>query len=77
MPISNLFCAKTKAVAAKRERRKEARPGELLDAALDLFVAHLRGKQRVFYTSLGHWEDLQQPAFKNLLANAVKWALEK
>src|SRR4051794_15446831 len=24
--------------AAKRERRKEARPGELLDAALDLFV---------------------------------------
>lgn len=26
------------APAAKRERRKEARPGELLDAALDLFV---------------------------------------
>ena len=26
------------ATAAKRERRKEARPGELLDAALDLFV---------------------------------------
>ena len=26
------------AVAAKRERRKQARPGELLDAALDLFV---------------------------------------
>lgn len=25
-------------VSAKRERRKEARPGELLDAALDLFV---------------------------------------
>src|ERR1700752_2708598 len=25
-------------VQAKRERRKEARPGELLDAALDLFV---------------------------------------
>jgi len=24
--------------APKRERRKEARPGELLDAALDLFV---------------------------------------
>ncbi|MBL8365972.1 MAG: TetR/AcrR family transcriptional regulator, partial [Comamonas sp.] len=23
---------------SKRERRKEARPGELLDAALDLFV---------------------------------------
>ena len=26
------------APSAKRERRKEARPGELLDAALDLFV---------------------------------------
>src|SRR3569832_776286 len=26
------------AQGAKRERRKEARPGELLDAALDLFV---------------------------------------
>ena len=38
MPISNFFCAKTPAVAVKRERRKEARPGELLDAALDLFV---------------------------------------
>ena len=38
MSLSKLFCDKTAAVAAKRERRKEARPGELLDAALDLFV---------------------------------------
>jgi TetR/AcrR family transcriptional regulator len=38
MPISSLFCSKTDSVGAKRERRKEARPGELLDAALDLFV---------------------------------------
>ncbi len=30
--------AKPDEVHAKRERRKEARPGELLDAALDLFV---------------------------------------
>lgn len=30
--------APDEAPAAKRERRKEARPGELLDAALDLFV---------------------------------------
>src|SRR5882672_8323552 len=29
---------KLRTVRAKRERRKEARPGELLDAALDLFV---------------------------------------
>jgi TetR/AcrR family transcriptional regulator len=38
MPLSNLIVAATKEVQAKRERRKEARPGELLDAALDLFV---------------------------------------
>ena len=37
MPITTLFC-RTNAAAVKRERRKEARPGELLDAALDLFV---------------------------------------
>ena len=37
MSLSKLFHDNT-AVAAKRERRKEARPGELLDAALDLFV---------------------------------------
>jgi AcrR family transcriptional regulator len=37
MPLSNLFRCSTTA-AVKRERRKEARPGELLDAALDLFV---------------------------------------
>jgi TetR/AcrR family transcriptional regulator len=33
-PLSQL----ANSVRAKRERRKEARPGELLDAALDLFV---------------------------------------
>ena len=38
MPLSKLFCKKNDPVAVKRERRKEARPGELLDAALDLFV---------------------------------------
>jgi TetR/AcrR family transcriptional regulator len=32
--LSDKFCS----ARAKRERRKEARPGELLDAALDLFV---------------------------------------
>ena len=37
MSFSKLFC-KSEATAIKRERRKEARPGELLDAALDLFV---------------------------------------
>ena len=38
MPLSKLLRPPTPSVAAKRERRKEARPGELLDAALDLFV---------------------------------------
>ena len=38
MSIAKLTCPIKKALNAKRERRKEARPGELLDAALDLFV---------------------------------------
>lgn len=42
MPIPKIFCKKPRVEAApalaRRERRKEARPGELLDAALDLFV---------------------------------------
>ena len=38
MSLSKLFCDKSASFGAKRERRKEARPGELLDAALDLFV---------------------------------------
>ncbi|HSV35918.1 MAG TPA: TetR/AcrR family transcriptional regulator [Ramlibacter sp.] len=38
MSLSKFIGAKTEEVQAKRERRKQARPGELLDAALDLFV---------------------------------------
>ncbi len=38
MSLSKLISGRTSEVHAKRERRKEARPGELLDAALDLFV---------------------------------------
>jgi TetR/AcrR family transcriptional regulator len=38
MSLSSFIGSKSAEVAAKRERRKEARPGELLDAALDLFV---------------------------------------
>src|SRR4051812_22610121 len=41
MSLSKLIGAKPvsdEAQAGRRERRKEARPGELLDAALDLFV---------------------------------------
>lgn len=36
--LSTLICKAHSAALAKRERRKEARPGELLAAALDLFV---------------------------------------
>jgi hypothetical protein len=32
---------------------------------------------RVFYTSLGHWEDFENPAFNRLLKNAIYWALGK
>ena len=38
MSLSKLLRGKNDEVHAKRERRKEARPGELLAAALDLFV---------------------------------------
>ena len=38
MSFSKLFCKTELAGVVKRERRKEARPGELLDAALNLFV---------------------------------------
>src|ERR1700712_5027520 len=38
MPFKKLFCKSEACGPVKRERRKEARPQELLDAALDLFV---------------------------------------
>jgi AcrR family transcriptional regulator len=38
MSLSKFIAARGDEAHAKRERRKEARPGELLDAALDLFV---------------------------------------
>ncbi|OYT91243.1 MAG: TetR family transcriptional regulator [Burkholderiales bacterium PBB3] len=38
MPSPINFCEIAATVRAKRERRKDARPGELLDAALELFV---------------------------------------
>src|SRR3954453_5952430 len=38
MALSRFAGVRGEETQAKRERRKEARPGELLDAALDLFV---------------------------------------
>ena len=38
---------------------------------------HLQGAKqgRVFYTSLGHADDFQNPAFRRLLLNGIAWAL--
>ena len=38
MPVSKSTCQAPPALPTRHERRKDARPGELLDAALDLFV---------------------------------------
>jgi type 1 glutamine amidotransferase len=40
---------------------------------------HLYGgkKARVFYTSMGHWDDFKLPAFRLFLLNGIAWALEK
>lgn len=38
MTLSKFFCETSTSLTTKRARRKEARPGELLQAALDLFV---------------------------------------
>jgi nicotinamidase-related amidase len=34
-------------------------------------------KARVFNTTLGHWDDFEEPAFRKLLVNAIFWALEE
>src|SRR5262249_25836953 len=35
------------------------------------------GKSRVFYTSLGHPDDFQDPQFRRLLSNALLWSLDR
>lgn len=32
---------------------------------------------RVFYTSLGHWDDFREPAFQQLLLQGLRWAAAK
>lgn len=34
-------------------------------------------KARIFYTSMGHWDDFKLPAFRRFLLNGIVWALEK
>jgi type 1 glutamine amidotransferase len=42
-------------------------------------VAWINGNRssRVFYTSLGHPSDFEQPSFRRLLRNAIFWALDR
>lgn len=51
--------------------------GETLDEAVQEPVAWTNTPpgQRRFYTSLGHPDDFRQPAFEQLLTNAVVWSL--
>lgn len=35
------------------------------------------GRSRIFYTGLGHPDDFRDPAFRQLLVNAIRWALCK
>ncbi|MBI1900334.1 MAG: isochorismatase family protein [Planctomycetia bacterium] len=37
---------------------------------------NMAGKSRVFYTSLGHAADFENPSFVTLLSNGVRWALD-
>ena len=34
-------------------------------------------KSRVFYSSLGHRDDFEVPAFRRMLVNAVFWAMDR
>ncbi|WP_337173251.1 PVC-type heme-binding CxxCH protein [Paludisphaera sp.] len=38
---------------------------------------NLKGRSRVFYTSLGHPDDFDIPSFRRLLRNGVFWALDR
>lgn len=38
---------------------------------------HSAGTARVFYTSLGHPKDFENPSFRRLLVNAIFWALDR
>jgi type 1 glutamine amidotransferase len=38
---------------------------------------HSVGTARVFYTSLGHPKDFENPSFRRLLVNAIFWALDR
>lgn len=37
----------------------------------------IRNGARLFYTSLGHWDDFQQPEFHRVVENAIFWCLDQ
>jgi type 1 glutamine amidotransferase/nicotinamidase-related amidase len=47
------------------------------DVVEPLAWVNTNANRRVFYTSLGSPEDFQQPAFRQLLVNAVLWAVDR
>ncbi len=38
---------------------------------------HRFGRSRIFYTSLGHPADFEEPAFRRMVLNAVFWAMDR
>ena len=53
--------------------------GSISDVTEPVAWTHLHGekKARVFYTSLGHWDDFASADFRRLLTNGITWALQK
>jgi len=54
-------------------------PAQPAEAAQPIAWTRLAGTKqaRVFYTSLGHWDDFAEPDFRRLLGNGIAWALGK
>ena len=38
------------------------------------WIRTLKSGSRVFYSSLGHWDDFDDASVANLFANGVRWA---
>ncbi|MGM0488731.1 MAG: ThuA domain-containing protein [Planctomycetota bacterium] len=51
--------------------------GSLDDRVEPLTWIRPYGNARIFYSALGHPDDFDQPAFRQLLVNAVFWALDR
>ena len=47
------------------------------DKSQPIAWTRMYGKSRVFYSSLGHFDDFSQPQFRKMLTNAVFWAMNR